>query len=174
MILGRLTLRSPAPPDEVRRRVERLLGPQEVAPIGGLARRRMRAFRGEAREASFTLRRVLSSGRASFVRVRGELAPERDGTRIRVRLGLAGWRPIVAAALLGLHAAAVVAAIADAVRGHVMPGEQVALVVAFPMALAFVLLFVGAERERVRRLLGYLTGELTSRGLAHELAEARE
>jgi hypothetical protein len=159
----------------VLRRVARLVGPVEAASLDdGGGRGRRRAFRGAVDGRAFSMRRVLSSGRASPVAVRGEVAPDRGGTRIRVRLALAGAVPIAllagvvaggaAAAWLGLGAA----------RGGELAGAWLGFVLVYPFAAAAILLRIAWERARVRHLLRYLTGELTHAGLAHELAGARE
>jgi hypothetical protein len=175
MRLGSLLLRSPAPPEEVLRRVQRLVMPLGAASIGdaGSAGRR-RAFRGGLHGRRFVMRRVLSSGRASPVRVSGEVAPSGAGSEIRIRLALAGARAY--AVLVALAASAVLAGIvvARAAGAGEIAGERLTVLLAFPFAAAAALLPIVWERARVRRLLGYLTGQITYSGLAHELAEARE
>jgi hypothetical protein len=174
-MLGRFTLRSPAPPEEVLRRAARLVTPQASASIAdGEGRGRRRAFRGVVEGSGFAMRRVLSSGRVSPVAVRGAVAPERGGTRIDVRLGLARGRPLASLALLVAGAALAAWLAADAARGGALSGERLGYLLAYPLAAAMAVFRVAFERARVRRLLGYLTGEITYTGLAHELAGGRE
>jgi hypothetical protein len=175
VLLGRYTLRSPAPPEEVLRRLERLLAPVPPAAVsdagaGGPGR----VFRGRAEDGRFTMRRVLASGRSSFIRVRGQVAPDPRGTAVQVALGFAGVTPWLFVGVLAACGWVVARALVAALRGGAVRGPALSWMLLYPVAVGLALLVLAAERGRVRRLLGYLTGELTARGLSHDVAEARD
>lgn len=174
MWLGRYTLRTPAPPAEVLRRLERLLRPVTTAALGVGGPGRATAAVGRADGDGFVLRRLRASGRPSFLRARGTVEPWGGGTRVRVSLGLAGARPWVYVLLLAAAGAAVGRAGLEGFRTGGLDARALSWLLVYPVALGFALLALAAERGRLRRLLGYLTGEMTSNGLAHELAQVRD
>jgi len=158
----------------VLQRLARLLAPVGTASLTDSGGGRRRPFRGAVDGSRFTLRRVRASGRTSFVSVRGRVEEAGGGTRIHLALGLAGPGPVVALLALAVTGVGAGEVVRDAVRTGALDPARVWRLLAFAVVAAAIALATAWERGRVRRLLGYLTGEMTHAGLAQELAEARD
>jgi hypothetical protein len=120
------------------------------------------------------MRRVLSNGGTSPLRVRGEVSAEGGGTRILVRLSLGTLTGLALVALVAGGGAWGLWVAVQTLEASQLSGARLVYLLAYPVAAGLALLRIARERARVRRLLGYLTGELSHAGLARELAEARD